>query len=148
PWEINPGKVLDAPGAGGQLEWVNLFRGRTGPTVWGKYGPGADPQPHGGTASAPRSPAPHFYAQVDFDASNNSSFPTVTPTARWTLPAVPLLFPAFPQGYDNGRPIPQGADPSNERKNHPSLYDAFNPYHSAASNPPRYDRRFAASNLE
>lgn len=140
-WEINPSKVLDGKN-GAVLEWPNLFKGRTSPTVAGRYGPDGKPLDGASSASATSVPRPtHYYSQLDYDgtASYNGtsgtvsgSFPPSPPVSGTTT-----LFPTFPTGYENGS--------SAELQDHPQLYNAFVPY---TNNSSTYDRRFTAQQLE
>ncbi|MFN4259211.1 MAG: hypothetical protein ACK4RK_07920 [Gemmataceae bacterium] len=98
-WEVNPGRVLDAPGGRlpGTLEWVNLLVGHNG--ITGRYG--SDNRPDvpanfqfdrlaGGLRRA------HPYAPVDFDG--NASVPGMQG------PAGQRYYTSnYPPGYDNAR---------------------------------------------
>jgi hypothetical protein len=131
--------------------WTNLFTGFNGtdaltsaPVVQGKYGPPIAPAtvtglPYwtsGNLASPGRSP--HYYSPVDYDGCANyvnSGTGTITFGQNSAVIPIPAQKIAFPQqffatatgvtGYDNGN--------INERTDHPSLYDAFNPYNDPSS---------------
>jgi hypothetical protein len=131
PWEVNPGRVLTRGN-----EWANLLLGSHRPPRLGRYG--KDAQPGSAGKELPAGPAPHAYAQADFDAANGG--PGGAPTGALRLPglgASPFAcLPSFPAGYGNG----SGGGPGSERWQHPAL--------GIHSWPASDDRRFAASDLE
>jgi hypothetical protein len=118
PWEVNPGRVLDRGD-----EWAALLVGRGTPAPHGRYGPDGTPASPG--TQAPPGPAPHSYAQVDFDGADEG--PGGAPTGPPLLPgsgAPPFAcFPAFPPGYGNR----SGDAPASERWEHPLLGNPFRP---------------------
>jgi hypothetical protein len=191
-WEINPYLVLSGtndpanqnpygppPSGNAPLAtWTNLYVGFNGPnaltsapTVQGKYGPPVSPNTIGlpywtsGNVASPGR-APHYYAPVDYDgcANYSNAAGTITPgTVSGSIPT-PIGRTGSPQqffatatgvtGYENGS--------ANERTDHPSLYDVFNPYNDPGSNNAyndpsypaysstiaTYNRRFKPSHLE
>jgi hypothetical protein len=147
PWEVNLGKALPLPVQGGvQAEWSQLFLGRNNPRVVGKYGPDQLPDLSGTRALPGR--APHFYGQVDYDASasingqgGGLTGPVVMPNGNPAGGGLLSAFPTFPAGYDNGS--------DNERRDHPLRYNVFAPIApNAATAFGQYDRRFGANNME
>jgi hypothetical protein len=139
PWEVNLGRLLTAPTAGGQIEWVQLFNGRTNPTIYGRYGPNKVPLINIVPASnvAPAIPVPHYYSQLDY--TGRGVGPIQMPTGL-TNP-----FPTYQgTGYDNANPA--------ARTNHAMLDQVLSPLAprlDATGAPSQYwNRRFPASNVE
>jgi hypothetical protein len=121
-WEINPRLLSDPTKPALQAEWANLLTGMpTPPSLTGRYG--ADKQPGALGAVTPFIGAPRFYAQVDFDGSNENA--GGAPTGQFLLPGMPggptatASFPQYPPGYGNGVAA--------EGTNHPSAYNFFTP---------------------
>jgi hypothetical protein len=110
-WEMNLGHVLDYPGN----ESVNLLLGSAGQP--GRYG--ADQQPGPGGFAAGLATVPHFYARVDFDATNELAAGAPTGPMQLPAPGSFSCFPSFPPGYGDGSPA--------ERRNHPLGSNAFLP---------------------
>ena len=100
-------------------ELQNLFLGNATASLAGRYGPDGNPGKKGSVANSGKSP--RFFAQVDYDGSNELAGGAVT--AKMLLPNGLSPFPLFPQGYGNGSPV--------ERTNHPMQYDYFRPAGSA-----------------
>jgi hypothetical protein len=172
PWEVNLSLVLSDSNAA--TEWVNLFKGTTGPNQYGRYGPLGYPTDSAGNATAPSGTYPHFYGRVDFDGIQNNSATPNAPSVGVLLPGqagnpLPLYysFPFFPdvvQGTLNspsiGPPAPTTApysiaatSPNSygdgqdfERLQHPLLFNFFNPEVAAAGT--NFNRIFALSNME
>src|SRR5262249_48825319 len=141
PWEVNLGKVLNSNDA--PSEWTRLFRGGVAggtPPLWdGRYGPDRRPTSRYPGSVAPRDFRPPFYSQVDFDGRDEGA--GGVPSSPWALPTPPSpgevrkWYPTFGGGYGNGSAA--------ERRNHPLLFDSFNPL---VLRPDEYDRTFALSN--
>jgi hypothetical protein len=132
PWEVNLGQVLTHGD-----EWHNLLRGAGAAAPPGRYGKTGTPGVPGDLAP-PGRPA-HFYGQVDFDGRNERVGGPSGPALLPGLGGPPgSCFPAFLTaagayaGYGNRSPA--------ERRNHPSLYNLFQPAGD--------DRAFAVANLE
>jgi hypothetical protein len=134
PWEINVQRVFNRPGA---PEYPNLQLGYRSPLApnplvdYGRYGPDQLPGLGGNIAVPGR--AAHFYANADFDGSNELA--GGVPTGVATMPAVGgayTPFPTYPQGYGDGSVA--------ERTNHPLLYSPFKLTGD--------DRRFSLSSME
>jgi hypothetical protein len=133
-WEVNLSQVLNVDSD----EHTNLFI-RGNPSLMGRYG-GQD-SPHSGRFPVDHNIAesnlvegrssPHFYAPVDFDSSQEANR---WPSAQLRLPA-PYSFQCFPI-----MPIGYGNASEAERKDHPKLYNPFQPGLP--------DRMFALSNME
>src|SRR5262249_26120723 len=106
PWEVNLGRVLDQGGEAAQL-------------LAGRYG--ADGTPAAPQQQAPPGPAPHAFAQVDFDAANEGQGGQATgPLQLPGLGAPPFAcFPSFPPGHGNRS--------DTERSRHPLLFNPFRP---------------------
>jgi hypothetical protein len=134
PWEVNPAQ-LSSGGSGSAAEWPQLLVGSplgAAPTRFGRYGQNQVPATGG---SAPLVKPPHYYAQMDYDASNEG--PGGTTTTAWTYPfAAWTLFPSFTpgSGYSNGS--------ATELLQHPLLYDSQYPQFPGGNN-----LRFDAKNL-
>jgi len=128
PWEVNLGRVLTKA----NNEWANLFVGHPVSMSVGSYG--RDRQPGIVATSAPAGLLPHAYAQVDFDACQETAGFALT--SPYLLPSASLqpwsISPFYPQGYGNGSAA--------ERLNHPRLFNAFHPAGD--------DRAFALFNME
>jgi hypothetical protein len=154
PWEVNLGWVM------ANNEWQRLFLGSPNnrPQLWGKYGPDKAPSAVG-TVSGLGTPSPHFYAQVDYNASRE---PPLAPVVPWDVNGDRLQLPGF-GGANPLRPFPgfpndrygNGFDPSvvgqRERIDHAREYNPqkspiFAPPASATARP-NDDRVFAASNM-
>jgi hypothetical protein len=153
PWEINPAWILRADGdpvAGPPPnEWKNLIVGRpynrpqSSLASWpGRFGANLNfpfPVPRNGQVLNPFAPAPHPYAPIDFDGTDETNG---NPTGRMQLPASPtaandlFAFPRWLNGYGNGS--------FQELRSHPLLYDPFKPPTSSALND---DRSFEPHNL-
>ncbi len=128
-WEVNMGRVLNAPAA--PNEWENVFFGNG--AVSGRYGSGTSALP---ASTFPLSgPAPHIYAPADLNGVNDPGQPNpFTATMAWSLPAGTACFPTFPsQGYGNGGPLEttnNGNPPppnGNGTDIHPMFYNPMNP---------------------
>jgi hypothetical protein len=129
PWSVNPSYVFN--NATNPNEWTQIFVGRQGPTIMGKYGYDQLPG-QGGSVALPGTPT-HFYNQVDFDEANEGA--NYAPTRVLTPSGAAgtySCFPTYPAGYGNGS--------TTERTNHPLLYNSF----QLAGD----DRQFPLSNLE
>jgi hypothetical protein len=129
PWEVNPARILDHD----SVEWSALLRGNN--VMPGRYG--RDSWPHSQLTGnlAPWNKTGPFYALIDLDGSDELA--GGKPTAAIALQDSPLAkpyqcFPTFGAGYGNAW--------ESERRNHPLLYDLFNPIAP--------DRVFALSNME
>src|SRR5579871_3295957 len=150
PWEVNLGRVLNArdptdptdDDPENPKEWTNLFTGRVGPNVPGRYGSnGSDrvPIPHSTLPGnvAPAMIAPPFFSKLAFDASND----------HWNGPAPtgissPVILPRNDKKTFTCFPIYQNgyAGDGAECVNHPLLFNVFQPVPN--------DRAFALSNME
>jgi hypothetical protein len=138
PWEVNLGKVLTKGNEWAQLSVGSGFPQTGQPPLLGRYGGmpwlGQVGTPGIPDSLAPAGRAPRFFGQVDLDGSNEGA--GGVPTGRIRLPgfkAPPFSpFPGYPAGYGNGSPA--------ERREHPLLYDFFNPQGD--------NRVFRLSNLE
>jgi hypothetical protein len=159
PWEVNLRSVLGATGqATTKPEWPQLFNGIGVPYPLGRYGQDSVPHSIYPNNTAPPGTAPHFYAPVDFDGCNEMNNFQPTPalnmlnrgytipqnTNMWYYTTLPL-YPYDPttgdqskQGYGNGTPA--------ERKDHPLLYNFFNP--QTAGQPQHQDYVLGISNME
>jgi len=136
-WEINPSQLASAAvnQAAAQAEWSQLFVGNpTFPSVPGRYGNSGLPGPVNNNNFAASGRSPHYYAQVDYDATNDGQGGAFT--GALIFPAL-SCFPTFPAGYGNGSLL--------ERTNHPLLYDPLWP--GWPLYPTSTNRRFDAGNL-
>jgi hypothetical protein len=135
PWEVNHWNLItpnDPQTLAKQKELDQLFLGNG--TVTGRYGADGVPTSQGNIA--PGGTVPHFYGQVDYDASNPDGVGggyTAALVLPGTLPVPPTSsFPGFPPGYGNGSNL--------ERLVHPLLSNYFSPQGD--------DRIFPVSNME
>jgi hypothetical protein len=126
PWEVNLSKVLTNNGN----EWNQLFRGRTNPTVYGRYGKNQVPNVNGNSAAGR---SPHYYGQVDFDALGTGGTLLLPGFGAAALSP----FPSFPARYANGD--------ATERLNHPLRYNVLRSY--LTYNATNDDRVFTSSDL-
>ena len=135
PWEVNLRQVLTRGN-----EWQNLLRGTSVPPAFGRYGgnPQAAVPGRRGDAALPGRPVP-FYSQVDFDGHNEGTDRASGPLLLPGFGADPLsCFPSFLAA--NGAHAGYGNRSSQERQNHPLLYNFFSPTGQ--------NRVFPASNME
>lgn len=120
-WEVSLRQVLPRGN-----EWQGLLRGTATPPQTGKYGasPGAVPGVLG--ASAPPGRPQHFFSETDFDGFNER---TNAPSGALLLPgsgaAATSCFPSYLTA--RGGYAGYGNRAAAERRNHPSLYDSFQP---------------------
>jgi hypothetical protein len=160
PWEVNLGRVLNYLNQ--PNEWAQIFMdfssGGT-PIEGGRYYYG-DPRfghiplstfPLANTAGA--GDRPHYWGPVDFDACDENqgfgasgllqTYLSPTPNANGTY-RVPS-FPDVPNGYGEGS--------ATERRNHPLVFNFFNPYQDPPppygnSDPNKRNLVFPISNME
>jgi hypothetical protein len=163
-------------GATNLTSWPNLFVGLSGvtsaPTLQGKYGAAVSPNTQGlpywvspyNTTAAGNVISwvkpPHYYSPVDFDGCKNyvNSAGTITPGQTSNVIVQPPTTAAgnvsFPVAFSSA--AGQGGHDNystNERTDHPSLYNVFNPYNDPAgssysTSTSQYNRRFKPSHLE
>jgi hypothetical protein len=128
PWEVNPQWVV-----GDEARYLLL--GSRKPPQRGRYG--ADGKPGSRDRWLEFGPAPHVYAQTDFDGSDEGPGGRATGPITLPGPGAPLsCFPTFPAGYGNGAT----GRPGTEGWEHSRLSDPFRPTGD--------DRAFAAADLE
>lgn len=108
--------------------------GITYPTAYPTNSPLIPPSP--GVQPSPLMSMPRFYAQVDYDGSNETGMPPGPPftalSGQFTLPPqaapgnTPTLFPIYANaGYGNNSL--SGSAPLNEFNGHPHLFNPFQP---------------------
>src|SRR5262249_32500430 len=142
-WEVDLNRVIPVP-----AEVVQLFSGRTNPTVAGRYN--ADAGPHI-PATPPQfktqadyirsllvPPVGPWYAQVDFDGLNASGLLSVPAAPKKATDPI-TAFPNFPKvvaqpGYDNS------SDSELTNPLHPALFNYYSPLSP--------DRTFSITNME
>jgi hypothetical protein len=148
PWEVGLAQVI--PNRAPNFDATNVLAYRYGPDGMPNSPPG------------PGVPMPNWYAQGDFDGSNEQSTPPYAVTGRYQLPQYAVAtdpftcFPSFlspppapmPIGYGNGSPQEMAAPvpwlynpltPSGDDRFFPmSLLDEFRWYTDRRSNAPAY----------